>query len=139
MSETLKLTILNHQDELNRIATEVEALGEREDWPPDLVFRANLILEELGLNIINYGYDEGVHEIEIVLNSEPDQLSIEITDDGKAFDPTEDAPDPSLTTPLDERPIGGLGVHLVRTMVDEFQYKREDGKNHVALVTRRDR
>ena len=139
MSETLKLTILNRQDELNRIATEVEALGEREEWPPDLLFRANLILEELGLNIINYGYDDGVHEIEIVLNSEPDQLCIEITDDGKAFDPTEDAPDPSLTAPLEERPIGGVGVHLVRTMVDEFRYKREDGKNHVALVTRRER
>ena len=139
MSETLKLTILNRQDELNRIATEVEALGEREEWPPDLLFRANLILEELGLNIINYGYDDGVHEIEIVLNSEPDQLCIEITDDGKAFDPTEDAPDPPLTAPLEERPIGGLGVHLVRTMVDEFRYKREDGKNHVALVTRRER
>ena len=139
MSETLKLTILNRQDELNRIATEVEALGEREEWPPELVFRANLILEELGLNIINYGYDDGVHEIEIILNSEQDYLRIEIMDDGKAFDPTEDAPDPSLAAPLDERPIGGLGVYLVRSMVDEFRYKREDGKNHVALVTRRDR
>ena len=88
----MKLTILNREDELHRITSEVRALGEREGWPPGLVFRANLILEELGLNIINYGHDEGVHEIEIVLNSEPDSLSIEITDDGRPFNPTRGRP-----------------------------------------------
>jgi anti-sigma regulatory factor (Ser/Thr protein kinase) len=101
------------------------------------VFRVNLALEELGLNIMNHGHDEGTHEIEIDLISDADSLTIEIRDDGKPFDPLNDAPTPDLDSPVGVRTPGGLGVHLVRTMMDELSYRREQGKNHVTLVSRR--
>ena len=137
MSAKLSLKIQTEPSELNHIFAAVEDLGEKEGWSPDLVFRVNLALEELGLNIMNYGHDEGTHEIEINLTSEADALTIEIKDDGKPFDPLRDAPEPDLDSPVGVRNPGGLGVHLVRTMMDELSYRREQGKNHVTLVSRR--
>ena len=124
-------------DELERIFAAVEDIGGQESWPPDLVFRVKLVLEEMGLNIINYGHDGGVHEIEFTVISEPDAVTIEILDDGRPFDPLSDAVVPDVTAPMGDRPIGGLGVHLVRTMMDELRYQRVRGRNHLTLVSRR--
>ncbi len=137
MNAKLVLTIETRPDELETITAAVEDLGEREGWPPELVYRVNLALEELGFNIMNHGYDEGLHEFEITLISEADTLTIEIVDDGRPFDPLNDAPQPDTGAPIEDRPIGGLGVHLVRTMMDEMHYRRESGRNHLTLVARR--
>ena len=115
----------------------VEDLALRDDWPPDLVFRINLALEELGLNIMDYGLENAEQEIEITLTSDADSLVIEIMDEGRPFDPLNDAPTPDLDGPVQDRRIGGLGIHLVRTMMDEMQYRREQGKNRLTLVTRK--
>ena len=140
MSATLSLNIERSHDELGRITDAVDELGHKEDWSNDLLFRVHLVLEELVLNIIDYGFDDGNedHELEVVLTSEDDNLTIEITDDGIPFDPLKDAKIPDTDAPLEDRPIGGLGVHLVRTMMDEVSYRREDGKNHLTLVARRE-
>ena len=130
----LNVTIENRIEELRRLAELVEEFGAGEDWPLDLVFQVNLVLEEVAINVINYGHDGGLHEIEIALNSELDALTIEVIDDGRAFDPTKDATVPDVTLPMEERPIGGLGVYLVRTMMDETRYRREEGRNHLTLV-----
>ena len=137
MSSRIAVKIETRVEELNRIASLVEEMGEQEDWPPDLVFKVNLILEELGLNIINYGHTEGLHEIDITLTSSDEELKIEITDDGKPFDPITDAPVPDVNAPMEDRGIGGLGVHLVQTMTDEMHYRRVRDKNQVTLVIRR--
>ena len=130
----LNLTIENRIEELRRLASLVEEFGAGENWPPDLVFQVNLVLEEVAINVINYGHDGGLHEIEIALTSELDALTIEVIDDGRAFDPTEDAKVPDVTLPMEERPVGGLGVYLVRTMMDEMRYRREGGRNHLTLL-----
>ena len=130
----LNLTIVNRIEELRRLAALVEEFGAGENWAPDLVFRVNLVIEEVAINVINYGHDGGLHEIEIALTSELDALTIEVIDDGRAFDPTEDAKVPDVTLPMEERPVGGLGVYLVRTMMDEMRYRREEGRNHLTLV-----
>ena len=130
----LNLTIVSRIEELRRLAALVEEFGAGENWPPDLVFQVNLVLEEVAINVINYGHDGGLHEIEIALTSELDALTIEVIDDGRAFDPTEDAKVPDVTLPMEERPVGGLGVYLVRTMMDEMRYRREEGRNHLTLV-----
>ena len=138
MTETLDLNLRASLDELSRIASQVEAMGQREDWPPGLVFRANLVLEELLVNFIKHGHDGGVADFHITIKSEPDRLTIEVVDDGKPFDPVKDAPPPVLTGSLEDRPVGGLGLHFVRSMFDDLRYKRTQGKNHVTLVARRD-
>lgn len=137
MSATLSLKVENRHDELDRITAAVEDFGEQESWSPALIFRVNLVLEELGLNVMDYGYDDGLHEFEIVLTSEPDTLTIEIIDDGRPFDPLSDTPPPVLEGSIEDRPIGGLGVHLVRELMDELHYRREQGRNHLTLATRK--
>ena len=64
-----------------------------------------------------------------------EELVLEISDDGKPFDPTQ-APPPKLNAALEERRIGGLGVYLVRTMMDEIAYRRSDGRNHLVMRKR---
>ena len=134
MSARLYLKIETRLSELKRLSEVVEDLGRQEGWPSDLTFRVNLVLEELGLNIINHGNEDRFQEIQISLISEAESLTIEITDDGKPFDPLNDAPSPDLTGSLEDRPVGGLGIHLVRTMMDELHYRREGGRNHLTLV-----
>ena len=135
MNSQLSLTIKAERDELDRITAEVEDLGMQENWSPDLVFRVNLVLEEMVLNVIDYGTEDGVNEIEIILTLTDESLTIEIIDDGSPFDPLSDAPDPDLDATLEERRVGGLGIHLTRSMMDDMRYRREQDKNHLTLIT----
>ena len=139
MSAALSLRIATRLDELPRLDAAVEDFAQEQAWPPDLVFQVKLVLEELGVNIVNHGHDDDArHEIEIEIASAADALTIEIADDGRPFDPLTEAPEPDLESAIEDRPIGGLGVHLVRTMMDEARYRREEGKNRLTLVKRRE-
>ena len=135
MTEAISVKIAPQHDQLDQITAAVEELGERDDWPFDLVFKVNLVLEELGVNVVNHGGDAS--EIEVLLAVSPDTVTVEIVDDGQPFNPLTDAPEPDLDSALEDRPIGGLGVFLVREMMDELHYSREDGKNRLAMVKRK--
>jgi len=137
VSATMSLTIRTARDELDRINAAVDSLAEQDDWPADLVFRVRLVLEEWNLNVMDHGHDDDTHEIDIELTSDTDEVTIEIVDGGKPFDPLHDAPAPDLTSAVGERRVGGLGVHFMRELMDEVLYKRESGKNHLKLVTRK--
>ena len=137
MSAALSLTVKTAHHELERIVAAIENLAEEDDWPPGLLFRVNLVLEELGLNIMDYGHDDDTHDFEISLISEGELVTIEIVDGGRPFDPLNDAPEPDLTSGIADRRIGGLGVHFVRTLMDDVQYERSAGKNRLKMVTRK--
>ena len=139
MSAKVSLNVEASPDALDRINDAVESLSSQEDWPPDLLFTANLVIEELGLNVINHAYHGHTGEFEIVISSEDDSLTIEIIDSGPPFNMLTDAPIPDVDAPMEDRPIGGLGIHLVKTMMDELDYKRERDKNHLTIVKRRDK
>ena len=121
-------------EELPRIAEAVEEMAERDDWPAKLLFQVNLVLEELALNVMTHGRDGGARHLDVVLTSAPDAITVELADDGPRFDPLEEAPefDPDLR--IDERRVGGVGVHLVRTLVDDANYRYKDGRNRLTLV-----
>ena len=131
----MSVTIEPDLNDLKQITASVKEIGRQENWPSDLVFKIDLVLDELATNIVKYGGK--VSEIEISLSSEVEAVTIEITDDGRPFDPLNDVAEPDLDSPLNERRAGGLGVHLVRSMMDELHYRREQGKNHLALTKRR--
>lgn len=137
MTAQLALTVENRVEELARIAAAVENLAEQENWPPDFLFKVNLVLEEFGINIMNYGYDDGLHNFQIKLTSETDTVTIEFIDDGKPFNPLEDNPEADTETNVDDRPIGGLGLFLIKEMTEEFSYRREDSRNHSTMVMRK--
>ena len=137
MSNMQTVTIETRLDELTRLTEAVENLGEQENWSLALVGKVNLVLEELAMNTINHGHDEGLHEITVTFNSTDEALTIDVVDDGKPFDPLHDAPIPDVNAPIHERPIGGLGVYLVRKLMDELTYRREEGRNHLTLVAYR--
>jgi anti-sigma regulatory factor (Ser/Thr protein kinase) len=134
LATELHLKVETKQDELDRVSTAIEDFGLQADWPLDLVFKVNLALEEVVINVMNYGHDDGLHEIEISLLADENTLTIEIVDDGRPFDPLHDAPKPNVTGELEDRSIGGLGIHLVREMMDEVRYRWEQGKNHLTMV-----
>lgn len=132
------LCIASDLSELDRLHDAVAELGEVGDWPPDLVYQVDLVLEELIVNTVNYGYDDDArHEIEVTLTSDEDVFTVEIIDDGHAFNPLKDAPEPDLDAGIEDRPIGGLGIHLMRVMMDDVHYRREENKNHLTLIKRR--
>ena len=137
MSPKRSLRIATDLGELDRILAALEELEEDAAWTPDLVYQVNLVLEELAVNVINYGHGgEPNHEIEIDLDWEADRLTIEMVDEAPAFNPLEDAPEPDLDSALEERAVGGLGVYLVHTLMDELYYRREQGRNHLTLIKR---
>ena len=145
MSETIHLKIgpdseSSNVDNLLYIQGTVGELGQREAWPESLTFKVNLVLEELGLNFLSYGGrgSDRQPEIEIVLKSDDDTLTIEILDDGNPFNPLQDAKDPNIDSPLEARSIGGLGVHLVRSLMDDLSYQRTAGKNRLTMVAKRE-
>ena len=73
----------------------------------------------------------------VTFTSEEDAVTIEITDEGRSFDPLNDAPEPDLMSPIEERQVGGPGVYLARTMMDELVYRREGNRNYLTLMKRR--
>ena len=109
---------------------------------PQSVDRVLLTLEEMLSNTIKYGYsDSAEHAIEIDLRvispseSAPGdacEIVLTLTDDGGAFDPLA-LPLPDTSAPVEDRPIGGLGVHLVRSIASKMQYQRSGDKNQVEI------
>jgi len=126
----------NDLAELQRLNQLVSDFAESHGLPSELVFRLTLVLEEIITNVISYGYeDEMEHEISVRLSWEDPDMKIEVEDDGHPFNPLE-APPPDMVKPLAERPVGGLGIHLVREMMDKLEYRRENDKNLLVLKTR---
>jgi anti-sigma regulatory factor (Ser/Thr protein kinase) len=102
---------------------------------PD-VHALSLALDEVITNTIAYGYDDqGAHQIQVRLTLANGRLSAEIEDDGRPFNPLT-APEPDLTSAVEDRPVGGLGIHLVRSLMDRVDYRHESGKNHLVMSKR---
>lgn len=135
MTEVLSLKVPASLEQLEQIAAAVEEFGERDSWSPDLIFKVNLVLEELGVNIVKHGVTASF--IEIGVSSDAEAIRVVIVDDGPPFDPLTDGPAPHIEDSLQVRPIGGLGIYFVRTLMDELHYSREDGQNRLAMVKRR--
>lgn len=137
MPDRLSLDLESSLDSLAQIEQAVESFGTENGWPPDLVFHVHLVLDELASNIINHGYGESGHAFQITIQSRPESLTIEVVDEARPFDPFQDAPHPTVEASVEARPIGGLGVHLVKHLMDEMKYKHENGKNCLTLVKQR--
>ena len=131
---TLRLT--NRLAEIPRSAEQVDAFCARQGVAASVGFAINVSLEELLGNTMAYGYgDDREHEIVVRIWREDADLVIDIADDARPFDPTGVAP-PDLDMSLEERPIGGLGIQLVRGMMDSVEYRYDGMQNHTRLRKR---
>ena len=112
-------------------------MGEQDNWPGDLTFRVSLVIDELAQNVVDYAYSDTHGDVEVAVTSRDETVVIEIVDEGQPFDPLTEAPAPDLTSPIEDRPIGGLGVHFTTTLMDDVEYSRESGRNCLKIVTRK--
>jgi phosphoserine phosphatase RsbU/P len=136
MLEPVEIRVHNKLSELDSANQTLTEFGRRHGLPESVLHDLNLVVGELLTNIISYGYvDDGEHEITVRLSVEPGEIRVEVEDDAKPFNPLE-VPEADTTKPLDERVVGGLGIHLVRQLTDGLEYQRHEGKN---LLTMRKR
>lgn len=128
-----KLILQNEVAEISKLAIFIEELGEEFGLSPELVFNLNLVLEEAVSNVILYAYPREEHQtISLIARKKDNQLIFVLTDSGKEFDPTQ-APDADITLSAEDRPIGGLGIFLIRQIMNTVEYQRIEGKNVLTL------
>lgn len=121
--------IANRMAELDRLNAELDAFFGRAAIAEDTAFTIRLAVEEIVTNQIKYGFPAGgEHGIALSLRPEDGRWVLAVEDDGAEFDPLK-APEPNLSAPIEGRPIGGLGLHLVKAMTDHVVYTRANGKN----------
>lgn len=95
--------------------------------------RLDLVLEELLVNVARYSYAPGEGEVELAYTAAPGKLAIQVSDQGRFFNPL-DRNEPDLGGTLSERPVGGLGLFLVRELVRSPTYFRENGWNRLSFI-----
>ena len=125
----MQVSLTNHPREKQRLLRVLQAFAADHRISARVLHAADQALEEHLANLMKYGYEDAApHEILLRLSIVRDALQIEVEDDGKPFNPL-DYPAPDTSIPLIDRPIGGLGVHLIRQFMDELSYRREAGHN----------
>jgi anti-sigma regulatory factor (Ser/Thr protein kinase) len=132
----VEVLLLNQPSELSRLHAIVAAFARENQITEKALAAMELALEEHVTNIIHYAYpDKDPHWIRVWLHSAPPWLEALVEDDGKAFDPlTHPAVDTTIA--LEHKPVGGLGIHMMRRSTDEMTYRREAGKNVLTLRKR---
>lgn len=132
-SEAAEIKLKNTLSELEKLYEALAGFARRHRLAPRVVHDLNLALEEILTNIVSYGYtDAEEHEITVRLSIQGREVRVEVEDDGRPFDPLT-APEPDTTKPLEDRTIGGLGIHLVRKLMDGVEYQRQEGKNLLVM------
>ena len=129
-----EIKIKNHVEELERVNQFVEEIGEEMGLSMELQMNLNLVMEEMVSNVIFYAYPEGTEaDIELVAESNGKELTFVLSDRGREFDPTakEDA-DPDVN-PMD-RDIGGMGIYIVKNIMNQVTYQRLEGKNLLTMT-----
>jgi anti-sigma regulatory factor (Ser/Thr protein kinase) len=127
------LTLHNDIQEVPQLAAFIDEVAEECNIDMALTMSLNLAMEEAVVNVMNYAYPAGtVGDVDIDAVFDNGTLTFVLSDSGTPFDPTQ-ANDPDLTLQAEDRPIGGLGIFLVRQIMDQVEYHYRDGKNILTL------
>lgn len=129
-----RLSLHNDSADFDRLTEFATEFSHQHKLPDEERARLLIILDELFTNVVNYGYESaaGEGQIDVALSLQAGRLIIEFVDDGRPFDPLTSAP-PDLDLPTDERPIGGVGIAIVRALVDEIGYRWDGNRNRLTL------
>lgn len=127
------LLLRNEISELARVTEFLTAFFGRHGLPADLQADCELGIEEIFVNVVRYGYPTGgEHRIELMVRLENGVITLVVEDDGMAFNPLE-AKLPDLDLPIEKRGPGGLGIYLVKGVMDELQYERVGERNRMVM------
>ena len=123
----------NSLSELDNLCENLEDFGQKIGLSKKLIFEINLALDELFTNIISYGFkDEEEHIIRVTIRPQNEELSLHIEDDGIPFNPI-DFETPDVASSVENCNIGGLGIHIMRKLMDKICYQRCGDKNILIL------
>ena len=128
------LTLKNDISQISLLAGFMDKVAEENGLDPGLAMKINLALEEAATNVIMYAYPKGTEgEVDLGASRQGGNLIFTLSDTGVPFDPTV-APEADISASLENRPIGGLGIHLVRSIMDNVSYKRAEGRNVLTMT-----
>lgn len=130
---SLHLSLTNNLSELDQLQSDLSRFGVNNGLNKKVIFQLTLVTEELFTNIITYGYEDAKeHRIIFSLSCEDNEVRIQVEDDALPFNLLE-AQSPDFENGIEDRQIGGLGIHLTRKLMDEITYERKDNKNLITL------
>lgn len=136
VSVTTQVTLHNQASEIAQAHEALDQLSTQHGLPARCVTSLHLAIEEHLSNVISYGYSPGQPgTIHVRLRLEPNILAVEVEDDARPFDPLA-AAEPDTSLPLDSKPLGGLGLLMIRRSVDEAAYRRTNDRNVLTLKKR---
>ena len=128
-----EITIKNEVNELENVARFVEEIGEELGLGMELQMNLNLVMEEMVSNIIFYAYPEGTQaSIDLMAESDGKELTFVLSDQGREFDPTVMDEADVDTNPAD-RELGGMGIFIVKNIMNQVTYQRLEGKNLLTM------
>jgi anti-sigma regulatory factor (Ser/Thr protein kinase) len=133
VSHKYSFELENNLSELETLCQYLNKFGQATGLSEACITDINICLDELFTNIVSYGFVDGLeHIVRFSINLDDGVLTLNIEDDGIPFNPLEKK-DPEIPADLIDVRIGGLGIHIVRKLMDNIRYKRERGKNKMTL------
>jgi len=132
MGSHVSFAIPAELEQIQKVSDTIEQCMKTQGWGNDPILDVQLAVEEAVTNTILHGYDGTSGTIAIQIETSPHHISVEIADDAPAFDPLS-VPDPDTGSDLDDREIGGLGIFLIRQVMDEVSYRYEQNKNILVM------
>lgn len=134
MRHGFRMSVGAHPDGVRRLNAAFAEFAQTHAVPDAVRRSLSIALDELLANELSHGMmDKGNVMLTLDARLDEDRVTVTLIDNGPAFDPFEQA-EPDTTLSVEDRPIGGLGIHLVRKMIDEVSYERRDENNVVVLV-----
>lgn len=138
MDKKKSLELTNHIEEIEKLPVLLEDICSQWQLPVSVAASLNLVLEEAVVNVIQYAYpegEEGTLTIDVEWKEQEQLLQFTLSDAGKPFDPTA-VPDADTSLSVEERPIGGLGIFLIRQMMDCVEYRYYNNRNVLVMQKR---
>ena len=135
MKATCRIQLENRLEEFQRFESAFMDFARFQKFSDEVIYAIQLSVDELFTNIVSYGYDDSeTHVVKFVIDVTQDEVRVEIVDDAKPFNPLDDAPDVNLDLSVEERKIGGVGIHLVKSLMSEVAYVRDGDYNRLRLI-----
>ena len=129
-----ELLIKNHLSELEKVGQFIEEIGDELGLSMEMIMNLNLVMEERVVNVIDYAYPEGKEaDIELLAKSDGKELTFVLSDQGREFDPTAKEDNDMSENPA-ERQLGGMGIFIVKNIMNKVTYQRLDGKNLLTMT-----